>query len=482
MAAAPTLRNVPLYEHLASEILQQIGAGTFRAGDRLPSVRQARLQKNLSVTTVLQAYRLLEDRGVIEARPQSGYYVRSQLLQNREMATPEASPPLLDPRHVQVDELVRRLIRDSTRPELTQFGAAVPSPDLLPTARINRILARLTRLDDPRYNTCGILEGCRELRAQVARRMYLAGCRLSPDEILITSGCTEAIHLMLLTVCRPGDLVAVESPTYFGLLQSLEALGLRALEIPTHHQDGISLEALAFALEHHPVRAVLLIPNFNNPLGSRMPDEHKRRLVELLERHDIPLIEDDLYGELSFDHQRPSVCKAYDRQGLVMLCSSFSKDISPSYRVGWVAGGRYQEKIERLKFATNLGTAVLPQLAIAEFIEGGGYDHHLRKMRRAYAQRVSQMADAVLRSFPEGTRVTDPAGGFVLWVQLPEEVDSVVLYQRAVASGITLAPGHVFSATPKYRNYIRLNAAYMSAKTERDVQRLGGLIGESIGR
>jgi DNA-binding transcriptional MocR family regulator len=301
------------------------------------------------------------------------------------------------------------------------------------------------------------------------------GCALEPDDFVITSGCAEAIHLALQAVCRPGDLVAVESPTYFGILQALEAQGLRALEIPTHSRDGISLDALSFALENHPVRAVVVISNFSNPLGCCMPEENKRALVELLARYQVPLIEDDIYGELAFHAQRPGVAKVFDRQGLVLLCSSFSKDISPSYRVGWIAPGRFRKRVEQLKMATNIATAVLPQLAIARFLESGGYDRHLRSIRRAYAQKVAQMTQAVLAYFPEGTRVSSPAGGFVLWVQLPGEVDSLALYQRALAAGITLAPGHIFSATAKYRSFIRLNAAYMNFAGERALARLGGL-------
>jgi DNA-binding transcriptional MocR family regulator len=352
----------------------------------------------------------------------------------------------------------------------------LPAPELLPTARINRLLAQVARENEQASQAVGLPEGTLELRVQVARRALELGCALDPDDFVITCGCAEAIHLALQATCRPGDLVAVESPTYFGILQALEAQGLRALEIPTHPRDGISLDALSFALEHHPVRAVVVITNFSNPLGCCMSNENKHALVELLARAHVPLIEDDIYGELSFDGQRPGVAKAYDRQGLVLLCSSFSKDISPSYRVGWISAGRYRARVEQLKMATNIATAALPQLAIARFLESGGYDRHLRSIRRAYAQKVAQMAQTVLRYFPPGTRVSTPSGGFVVWVQLPGEVDSLALYQRAIAAGITLAPGHIFSASDKYRSFIRLNAAYMNFVSERALARLGALV------
>jgi DNA-binding transcriptional MocR family regulator len=464
------------YEALAAELTRLVQAGTLRLGDRLPSVRHMSQQKGLSLTTVLKAYQVLEDQGVVEARPQSGYYVRGVLAQPATLVESEVPTVIPDPEHVQVDELVMRVVRDAMRPEMVHFGAALPAPELLPTARINRLLAQVARENEQASQAVGLPEGTLELRVQVARRALELGCALDPDDFVITCGCAEAIHLALQATCRPGDLVAVESPTYFGILQALEAQGLRALEIPTHARDGISLDALSFALEHHPVRAVVVITNYSNPLGCCMPGENKRALVELLARAHVPLIEDDIYGELSFDGQRPGVAKAYDRQGLVLLCSSFSKDISPSYRVGWISAGRYRARVEQLKMATNIATPALPQLAIARFLESGGYDRHLRSIRRAYAQKVAQMAQAVLRYFPPGTRVSTPSGGFVVWVQLPGEVDSLALYQRAIAAGITLAPGHIFSATDKYRSFIRLNAAYMNFVSERALARLGALV------
>jgi DNA-binding transcriptional MocR family regulator len=313
---------------------------------------------------------------------------------------------------------------------------------------------------------------------QIARRAVASGCSLAPADLVTTAGCIEAVDLCLRATCRPGDTVAIESPIYFGILQSMEALGLRALEIPTHPRDGISLEALNFAIEHTPVRACLVISNFNNPLGSCIPDEHKKELVGLLARRDIPLIESDILGEIYFSEQRPSVAKAYDRKGLVMLCSSFSKDMAPGYRVGWVAPGRFRANVEWLKYTSNVATAILPQLAVAQFLDSGGYDHHLRRIRRSYARNVALMSQAVMRFFPEGTRVTRPGGGFVLWVQLPDSVDSLELYKLALKLGVTLAPGHIFSATQQYRNFIRLNTAYWSDAAERAMQHLGELIQE----
>ncbi|MEW6649947.1 MAG: PLP-dependent aminotransferase family protein [Chloroflexota bacterium] len=471
-----SIKPLNLYEQLANEISQQIEEGVLNPGDRLPSVRRMSAQKNLSVSTVLQAYALLEDQGKIEARPQSGYYTRKQDLPESACVEPHASAQLLDPETVRSDDIVWQMMQEASKTNLLQFGAALPAPDMMPSDRLNRIIARLARSGRIASESYGSPQGLHELRAQVARRAYLTGVSVSAEEVVITSGCMEAIHLALHAVTRPGDLVAVETPCYFGILLQLEALGLRALEIPTHPRDGISLEALEFAIENHPIRAVIVVSNFSNPLGSLIPDERKRVLVDLLARYEIPLIEDDIYGELAFNGRRPGVAKAYDRSESVMLCSSFSKDLSAALRVGWIIPGRYRDRLVKMKLSTSVSTALLPQAAIAEYLESGGYDHHLRKIRRAYAQKADYMSRAVLKYFPEGTRVSTPQGGYVLWVQLPAGIDALDLYRQALKLGITIAPGHIFSTTPRYSNFIRLNAAFMDFRGERAIEQLADMV------
>ncbi|PWB50607.1 MAG: GntR family transcriptional regulator [Anaerolineales bacterium] len=465
-----------LYEQVANELAQLIRLGTFRPGERIPSVRQLSRQRKISITTVLQAYMLLEDQGLIETRPQSGYYVRSRLPE--ELPEPETSNPVQDPTLVSVRELVMMVLKDSVNPNLIQLGAAIPNTEVVIPHKLNQIMAKLPRQVESQYNTYDIPPGNEALRIQIAQRMVGIGCNLTQADVVTTSGCLEAFTLSLRAVCNPGDTVAIESPMYFGVLQVLESLKLRALEIPTHPRDGISLSALRFALEHNSIQACLVLSNFNNPLGSCIPDENKQQLVELLHHHDVPLIEGDVCGELYFSGVRPSVCKAYDRKGLVLLCSSFSKDLVPGYRVGYVAPGRFKSTIEWLKYTTNVATSTLPQVAIAKFLESGGYERHLRSIRRLYAGFMSQLSQAVLRYFPEGTRVTRPNGGIVLWVQMPDYADSLELYKQALQVDITLAPGYMFSATEQYRNFIRLNAAWWTYETDRAMRRLGELVAE----
>ncbi|MCM0080270.1 PLP-dependent aminotransferase family protein [Geomonas sp. Red32] len=465
--------KVPLYEEVAGKVSHLIEEGTFGPGSRIPSVRALSRQLSVSINTVMEAYGLLEDRRLIEARPQSGYYVLAR--RGNIPAEPSMSTVRSLPTKVSIKELSSMIMRDMRDRSLVPLGAAIPNPEHLPIDRLNRMLSTEARRYREQSVSYESPPGCEKLRVQVARRLVYAGCTLTPDQIVTTCGCMEAVNLALLATCRPGDTVAIESPSYYNFLQALELYGLKALEIPTHPRDGMSIDALRYALEHNRISACLAVTNFSNPLGCLMPDDRKKELVELLSSHQVPLIEDDLNGDLSFSPERPRVAKSYDKDGSVLLCSSFSKTLAPGYRVGWIAPGRYQSEIERLKGVITIADATPPQLAIAEFLANGGYDHHLRSLRRIHARQTMQMAQAVGRYFPEGTRISNPAGGFVLWVEFPSYVDSLVLYEQALKAGITIAPGPAFSPRQKYQNCIRLNAGYWSEEVERAIQTLGEL-------
>ena len=462
-----------LYERVAGEITGLVKQGTFRAGDKLPSLRQLSRRFEVSINTVMQAYALLEDKRLIQARPQSGYYVRSRVPEIQESAA--STGCVTTPTTVTISDLCHQIMHNMMNRDLLPLGSAIPCAQNLPIDKLNRIMASELR----RFGEQGVLyqiPGYQRLRVQIARRALFAGISSGPDEILITSGCVEAVFLALRATCRIGDTVAVESPFYFNFMQMIAELGLKALEIPSTPREGISIEALSYALEHEKISACLVITNFSNPLGSLMPEERKRELVELLARHDIPLIEDDIYGDLTFDNERPLTAKAFDRKGGVIYCSSFSKTLAPGYRVGWTIAGRYQEEMERLKMIMNIAPASPSQLALAEFLATGGYDHHLRSIRKIHGRNISQMADAVARYFPAGTRMTHPAGGFILWVEMPEGTDAIRLYHRAVEEHISIVPGPLFSLANKYSNHIRLSAAKWDDTFEAGIKKLGELV------
>jgi len=410
------------------------------------------------MATVLEAYRLLENEGLVEARPQSGYYV--QMPYRDLLPEPSISNPSLRATEVGMGSLVLEVLAAARDPNLIPLGASGPSPDLLPTLRLNQLLSKVARHAGMSSNVYDLPPGNELVRRLIARRSLLWGGSLTADDIVTTCGCMESINLCLKAVAKPGDTVAVESPVFYGFLQILESLGIRALEIPTCPRNGIGLTALERAIRTHAVNACLVTSNFSNPLGSCMSDANKQQLVKLLTRYQIPLIEDDVFGELYFGSTRPKPAKAFDTEGIVLLCSSFSKDLAPGYRLGWTAPGRFQPQVERLKHASTLANPVLPHLAIAEFLQNGSYDHHLRRLRKAYATQVHQVTQTIGQFFPNGTKVGRLTGGFLLWIELPKSVKAMQLYQQALQQGISIVPGPIFSTTQQYQHCIRLNCGY----------------------
>lgn len=468
----------PLYATLANTLRTGIEGGAYQPGERMPGVRTLSTQQGVSIATAVMAYRTLEQEGFLESRQRSGFYVRPRAA----VAAPEprVSAPTPRPRPVTGQELVLHLAQATHDPAIVNLGAAVPAPEFVPMQAIERALVKAARHHRVRAATYAFPPGDPELRRQIARRMGEAGCPVHPDEVVITNGCQEALTLALRAVTQPGDVVAIESPAYYGLLQVIDSLGLEALEIPTHPRDGLALDALELALERWPVKACVAVPNFSNPLGYRMSDPNKLRLVSLLARSGIPLIEDDIYGDLGFRTPRPLICKGLERQADVIYCASFSKTLSPGLRIGWIAPGRHLERISYLKYISNLATSSLPQIAVAELLGSGQYDRHLRAVRSQFAAAVTRMTEAVISHFPEGIRVSQPAGGYVIWVELPKGTDSIRLAQRALEKGISIAPGPIFSATQKYRNFIRLSCACKwDARVERALATLGLLLGDA---
>jgi DNA-binding transcriptional MocR family regulator len=468
---------VRLYEKLADDIEKLIRQGVYRPGDRVPSVRQASQQHRLSITTVIRAYLLLESRGMLESRPQSGYFVSFRAAASSH-ASAELRPtrPIAVSARVDVSRLVLSTLRSIGVDDAVPLGSPYPDPGAFPFEKLNRYATAAARNPALRGLTWALPPGCPDLIRQIARRYLENGMRVDPNEIVVTLGATEAINLCLQAVAKPGDVIAVESPTFYAMLHAIERLGMKAIEVATHPEHGIDIDALARIAQAQPIAACMVMPNFQNPLGFQMPDERKRRLVEWLTQADIPVIENGVYNELYFGEAHPSTLKSYDTAGLVLHCASFSKTLSAEYRIGWALPGRYRDQVEKLKFLNTLTTPAIPQMAIAEYLTRDGYEHHLRRLRRRYAQQASLMRATVARFFPAGTRLSNPAGGYVLWVELPESVDSMKLYQLALEQGITIGPGYMFSISDSYRNFIRLNySSPWSRETEQSVIAVGKL-------
>ena len=464
-----------LYRQLAQDLGNAIRQGVYGIHERMPSLRRVTQHYGVSLATALQAYQLLEDQGLLAARPKSGYYVLPRTSEPH--PEPQTSQPPAHATAVNVGQLALSLVNESRSPKLVRLGAAVPGADMLPLKILSRNLAGIARRHWQDAGSYEAPQGVLALRRQIARLMRQAGCQCTPEDIIVTNGCLEALSLALRVVTKPGDSVAIESPTYFGILQVMESLGLKAVEIATHPSSGVDVAALQDAIAKNKLSACVLMPNHHNPLGSRMPDENKRQVVEMLAAANVPLIEDDVYGVLGYQQPRPKAAKAYDRSDNVILCSSFSKTLAAGYRLGWLFSHRFHEAVEYHKFLANISTATLPQLAIAEFLSRGCYGRTIRQCAHTYRQRMEQLRFWISEYFPAGTRVSNPQGGFVLWVELPGEVDCVEVYRKAMDKRIAVSPGVLFGARAQYRHHIRLSCGAVEGDTmHKALKTLGGLI------
>lgn len=461
------------YEALAADIEASIRSGALKPGDRLPSVREASRARHLSPATVFEAYYRLEAKGLVTSRPRSGYYVASR----PRAATPEPAQrhvPTDGARPVAVSDLVLDILGAASARDVVPLGSAFPSPLWFPLPRLGRLLGQVAPRLDPWSTVDALALGSPDLRRQIALRYHLDGAHVPPEAVLITQGALEALNLCLAATCHPGDVVAVESPCFYGCLQALERQGLRALEIATDPREGIDLAALEQAFRTHRPSACWVMTNFQNPLGSTMPDAKKRALVALCARFEVPLIEDDAYAELYQGTQRPAASKAFDEDGWVLHCSSFAKSLVPGYRVGWCAPGRFLDALVRQKLSASLATSLPAQLAIAAFLSGGGYERHLRGLRSTLKQLREAYREALSRAFPAGTRISRPGGGYFLWVELPASVDTLDLWRDARAAGISIAPGAMFSPGPAYRHCLRINAGHpLDARALAAIRQLG---------
>lgn len=473
----PTTR----YAETAGRLRRAIAMGTYAAGARLPSVRQLAAEWGVAVNTVISAYRLLEADGLVAALPRSGFVVRGPAAPAG-AEQPRMPGPVEGPVPVGIGDLLVRTMRQGTRPGLVPLGIAIPHPELLPLRALSRRLARVQRDDPAACLAYDVVPGRIELRRAVARRLLTAGATVDPESVLITNGAQEALHIALGAVCPPGSCVAVESPAYPGLIHAIGSLGLTALEIPASTASGMSLDGLAQALDGHAVAAVLCSSTFSNPGGGCMPPEAKRELVALCHDHQVPLIDDDTYGDLAHDAGRPPLCLGSDRDGLVLHVGSFSKSVAPGLRLGFLIAGRWARQAETLKMTASIATAVAPQLAVAGLLDGGEFDRHRQRACPRLARHAAGMAAAVRACFPTGTRVSQPAGGFVLWVEVPRGCDVHRLYADAERSGIGFAPGTLFSPRGRFRHHLRLTAAWWDARIARAIEQLGRLAAHQLRR
>ena len=466
------------YEQLAQNLKTRIEQGVWQAEDKLPSLRQTASDYKLSLMTVMNAYQLLESQGVITAKEKSGYFVTPS---RETLSYPQNHDRIYLSDSTNINDFVFSVLKSSRQPSIIPFGSAFPDPSLFPQQDLARTLSKVTQSLPTTFASDNLPPGNPGLRKAISQRYAKVGLSVSPDEILITSGAMESLNLALELLTEEGDYVVIESPAFYGALQAVERLKLKAIAIATDPQSGMDLEALEDVLKQYPVKVCWLMSRHQNPLGCSMSKENKERLYGLLKSHDVSLIEDDVYQEL-YDKGDTSVpVKYFDEDGRVLHCSSFSKSLIAGYRVGWIAAGKYTLELQKLQLMSTLSTSVPMQMAIAEFIRSLKYERHLKGLRKQLAERKEVMYHLLRHSLPESVKVNYTSGGYFLWLELPAEVDATELYFQAIDKGISIAPGSLFSSEQNYSHFFRLNASYpCTQEVRKAVDTLSWLIRAAI--
>lgn len=465
------------YQRLAQQIISQIELGVWQPGDKLPSLREQVTSSGMSFMTVGHAYQMLESQGRIVARPQSGYYVASRPLKHQ----PALPAQVMRDESVDINTYIFDVLQASRDASVVPFASAFPDPRLFPLQQLNRSLANVSKTATAMSVIENLPPGNVDLRHAIARRYAQQGMNVSPEEIVITAGALEALNLSLQAVTEPGDWVIIENPCFYGALQALERLKLKALSVATDVREGIDLNALEQALNDYPVKACWLMTNSQNPLGFTLSAEKKARLIALLTAHNVTLIEDDVYSELYFGREKPLPAKAWDTRDMTLHCSSFSKCLVAGFRIGWVAAGKHARRIQQLQLMSTLSTSSPMQLALVDYLSTKRYDAHLRRLRRTLAERKQLAWQALLRHLPAEVKIHHNDSGYFLWLELPGHLDAGVLSERALAHHISIAPGKMFSTSNAWTPFFRFNTSWAwGEREEQAVAQLSKLISEMM--
>lgn len=457
-----------LYSGIAASIERQIRNGALKTGDKLPSVRKLSMEKNANPGTIVKAYFELEKKQLIESRPQSGYYVSFADRYNR-----HPSPGLSAPANAEgsVAEIFYTVFNN--RAAEINLSSSQIAPDLLPIARLNKeMIAAIRKLQNGgvAYSSTGNAK----LKKQVARRSLSWGGNMKLEDIIPTSGSMDALTLCLSALLKPGDTIAVESPVNFGIINLAQMLRYRLLELPTNPITGMDISSLRKAIETKNIQLCLVMGNYSNPFGSCSPPEYQKELVSLLELHNIPLIEDDVFGELYFDRHIPTCCKTFDQTGNVLFCSSVSKILAGGYRVGWLAPGKYKERILRARPYHPQTCNTVTHEAVAGFMENNSYENYLKGIRQKLHINSLKYQHAVHQYFPENIKLTQPNGGIHFWLELEKNKDAIRLYNKAMASRIGITPGRMYTMQNQFNNCFTLNfSPDLDTKVEKALSQLG---------
>jgi len=469
----------PVYRQIAEQILREIEAGELDGGARLPPIRDLARRLKVNRDTVALAYDALATAGHVESSVGRGTFVRPAFAaagRARELCPPDFSP------------LTEKLIDfERARP---RFGSAanavpmhslVPDPTLYPADGFRRVLSRALQQGGPELLLYGGPQGHRRLREVLAERLRDAAIDVDADGVVLCHGASQGIHLATRLFAEAGDAVALEEPTYNNVLAVMRGLGLRTVPVPMR-EDGLDLAALERILERPEVKLLYAIPTFHNPTGITTSLAHRRALLEIAARCGKPVLEDAYEMDLRLSGRAVPSLAALDAAGLVVHLFSFSKSLFPGARVGAIsARGRVVEALLALKQATDLSDSMLLQAALAEFVADGSYDRHLRKLRRILRGRRDALLEALAEEMPDGVCWTLPEGGYQVWVELPEGLDTDDLLADAVGAGVLFAPGFQFNHDGRASRCLRLTFAMADAEPlRRGVKILAGVVRDRL--
>lgn len=467
------------YRNIADVFENRILEGVYRVGDRLPSTRDVCRAFNVSITTAYHAYAILEQKGLIRAKPQSGYIVlsRPQVLVSHDRA-------LLHDEHesiLDLEAIALRILAADTQKSLTPFGSVFADPDLFPIKRLLSLMRTASRRPDHSDFRLHSIAGLADLRREIAKRYARHGYAVSVDEIIVTSGSIDSVNIALSALLRAGDTVAVEDPCFFPTLFSLRRHGLRGVPIPVSPHAGLDLVELERVLATGKVRACVLMSTCQMPMGVSMSNEKKQWLVQLAEKYGVPIIENGAYDEFARPGEYPASCKAFDKSGLVVSCSSFSSSLSPQLRVGWLCAGRFYKRVLSVKLLTSMTSHWIAQRTAAEFLKYENLDRHMASVRSILGKRMSTGLGELDKWSSLVRQRSDPKGGSIVWLALPSEIDSLALFTRAASEGLSFMPGALFSAGRPRHNEIALNFSFpWTEDALESLSRLMKLIASSV--
>lgn len=446
-----------LYQNIVDYFIDNIEKGSILPGEKLPSLRKISDQFDVSLSTAVEAYRKLELFGYVQVKDRSGYSARFPS-QSEHVLKPSKKfrPKVCEIEHI--DEIIE-LMDQTLDSETAPFGVGVPAIDRFPNKMVNKYLVQTIKHYPDASSTYVFGAGLEDLRTEVAKWIRPWTGVVTASNIVITNGCLEAINLALAAECEAGDIVAIESPCYFGLLHAIHHHGLKALEVKTDPDQGIDPESLESLAKSKKIKALISTPNAQNPLGFSMSDERKKQILAICKKYGIRLIEDDLYGELSFEKKRPRSYKYFDKDGVVTHCTSFSKFLGPGLRIGWVIPAKETQKYIRQKLSLNLATHSLTQFAVANILRNENLLIYGQKLGEYYEKNLNIYANVLKKELGEKLSLSQPTGSYFLWARV-QDLDATHAFQKAKKLKISFTPGPLFSANRQYQNYLRINCAH----------------------